>query len=48
MKGYLLDTNIPSEMRRIRPEPRVIEWLKAANDNEFVGLGVPMINPWES
>jgi predicted nucleic acid-binding protein len=35
MKGYLLDTNIPSEMRRIRPEPRVIEWLKAANDNEL-------------
>jgi predicted nucleic acid-binding protein len=35
MRGYLLDTNIPSEMRRIRPEPRVIEWLKAANDNEL-------------
>ncbi|HWZ45580.1 MAG TPA: type II toxin-antitoxin system VapC family toxin [Candidatus Saccharimonadales bacterium] len=35
MKGYLLDTNIPSEMRRSRPEPRVIEWLKAANDHEL-------------
>jgi predicted nucleic acid-binding protein len=35
MKGYLLDTNIPSEMRRIRPEPRLIEWLKAVNDNEL-------------
>jgi predicted nucleic acid-binding protein len=35
MKGYLLDTNIPSEMRRIRPEPRLIEWLKAANDDEL-------------
>jgi predicted nucleic acid-binding protein len=35
MKGYLLDTNIPSEMRRVRPEPRVIEWLEAANDKEL-------------
>ncbi len=29
MKGYLLDTNIPSEFSRVRPEPRVAEWLKA-------------------
>ena len=35
MRGYLLDTNIPSEMRRIRPEQRVVEWLKTANDNEL-------------
>ncbi len=29
MTGYLLDTNIPSEFSRNRPEPRVIAWLKA-------------------
>ena len=29
MNGYLLDTNIPSEFSRVRPEPRVAEWLKA-------------------
>ncbi len=28
MNGYLLDTNIPSEFSRDRPEPRVVEWLK--------------------
>jgi predicted nucleic acid-binding protein len=27
--GYLLDTNIPSEFSRDRPEPRVVQWLKA-------------------
>jgi predicted nucleic acid-binding protein len=29
VNGYLLDTNIPSEFRRDRPEPRVVQWLKA-------------------
>lgn len=29
MNGYLLDTNVPSEFSRDRPEPRVAEWLKA-------------------
>lgn len=28
MSGYLLDTNIPSEFSRDRPNPRVVEWLK--------------------
>ena len=28
MSGYLLDTNIPSEFSRDRPEPRVVQWLK--------------------
>jgi toxin FitB len=27
--GYLLDTNVPSEFSRDRPEPRVVQWLKA-------------------
>ena len=29
MNGYLLDTNVPSEFSRDRPEPRVVQWLKA-------------------
>jgi predicted nucleic acid-binding protein len=29
VSGYLLDTNIPSEFSRDRPEPRVVQWLKA-------------------
>ncbi len=29
MNGYLLDTNVPSEFSRNRPEPRVVQWLKA-------------------
>jgi predicted nucleic acid-binding protein len=29
VNGYLLDTNIPSEFTRNRPEPRVVQWLKA-------------------
>lgn len=29
MNGYLLDTNVPSEFARERPEPRVVQWLKA-------------------
>jgi predicted nucleic acid-binding protein len=27
--GYLLDTNVPSEFSRDRPEPRVVRWLKS-------------------
>jgi predicted nucleic acid-binding protein len=26
--GYLLDTNVPSEFSRDRPEPHVVEWLQ--------------------
>ena len=28
MNAYLLDTNVPSEFSRDRPEPRVVQWLK--------------------
>jgi predicted nucleic acid-binding protein len=28
VNGYLLDTNIPSEFSRDRPEPCVVQWLK--------------------
>jgi predicted nucleic acid-binding protein len=32
-KGFLLDTNVPSELRRPKPDPRVARWLQAANDD---------------
>ena len=33
MRGYLLDTNIPSEMTRPRPAPQVERWLDQVDDN---------------
>ena len=35
MSGFLLDTNIPSELTRPRPEPQVADWLEAADDSEL-------------
>jgi predicted nucleic acid-binding protein len=35
MSGFLLDTNIPSELTRQRPEPQVERWLDEANDEEL-------------
>lgn len=35
MKGLLLDTNIPSEMTRPRPEPSVSGWLDDADDDRL-------------
>ena len=32
MSGFLLDTNVPSEMTRPQPHPRVVEWLNKADD----------------
>jgi tRNA(fMet)-specific endonuclease VapC len=32
IRGYLLDTNVPSELTRPLPEPRVTDWLAAQND----------------
>jgi predicted nucleic acid-binding protein len=33
MNGFLLDTNVPSELVRPRPEQRVAEWVDAQNDD---------------
>ncbi len=33
MSGFLLDTNFVSELVRVRPEPRVVEWMRAAQEN---------------
>ena len=39
MKGYLLDTNIPSEMTRSRPAPQVEQWLDQVDDDAlFLGV----------
>ena len=35
MNGFLLDTNVPSELIRVRPEPRVAAWLEAADDQQL-------------
>jgi len=32
MSGFLLDTYCVSELVRVRPEPRVLEWMQAADE----------------
>lgn len=32
MSGYLLDTNCISELVRLNPEPRVMEWMQTADE----------------
>jgi predicted nucleic acid-binding protein len=32
MSGFLLDTNCISEMVRSKPEPRVVQWMEAADE----------------
>jgi predicted nucleic acid-binding protein len=33
MSGFLLDTNCVSELVRSKPEPRVLEWIEAADES---------------
>lgn len=33
MSGFLLDTNCISELIRSKPEPRLIEWMRAADES---------------
>jgi hypothetical protein len=40
MSGFLLDTNIPSEMLWPRPDANVAAWVQ--------GLGVTVLNPWDA
>ena len=35
MNRFLLDTNVPSELIRVRPEPRVAEWLEAQREEDL-------------
>jgi len=32
MSGFLLDTNCISEVMRVKPEPRVLQWMEAADE----------------
>jgi predicted nucleic acid-binding protein len=46
-EGFLLDTNIPSELMRQRPEPRVTGWV-AAQDISVLFLSVVSIGELET
>jgi len=46
-EGFLLDTNIPSELMRPRPEPRVKDWV-AAQDIGTLFLSVVSIGELEA
>jgi predicted nucleic acid-binding protein len=35
MNGFLLDTNVPSEMTRPLPQPSVTQWLEDSDDNQL-------------
>ena len=35
MSGFLLDTNVPSELTRPKPAPQVERWLDEANDQDL-------------
>lgn len=35
MSGFLLDTNIPSELIRTRPDPRVAKWVYAQDEQSL-------------
>ncbi len=39
MSGFLLDTNCVSELVRLKPEPRAVEWMRAA-DEKLLHLSV--------
>lgn len=39
MSGYLLDTNVVSELIRVRPESKVVSWFQATNE-ELLHLSV--------
>jgi predicted nucleic acid-binding protein len=32
-RGFLLDTNVPSELTRPQPDPRVAQWLEDTDDD---------------
>jgi predicted nucleic acid-binding protein len=34
-RGFLLDTNVPSELARPQPDPRVAQWLEATDDDSM-------------
>ncbi len=56
MSGYLLDTNVLSELTRDIPDPRVVTLIAQANDlavatrnvADFQHLNVAVVNPWDT
>jgi toxin FitB len=42
MKGFLLDTNVVSELRKIKPHGAVVAWLKGVPDEEIFLSAVTM------
>lgn len=39
MSGYLLDTNVVSELTKLQPEPRIVSWFQATSE-ELLYLSV--------
>jgi toxin FitB len=35
VKGFLLDTNVPSELTNLRPAPRVEQWLENVDNRQL-------------
>ena len=53
MTGYLLDTNVVSELSKQSPHPAVVNFLRSPNDmwlsaRDFRGLALDIVNPWEA
>ena len=53
MNGFLLDTNILSELIKPKPEPRVLHWIAATDENLlFLSIlkrfrwGLPAASPY--
>ena len=42
---YLLDTNVVSELRKLRPHKGVVAWIER-NVVDFEPFGVPLVNPF--
>jgi len=42
MTGFLLDTNVPSELTRPQSDPQVEKWLDDAGECQFKGRGLTM------
>ena len=43
MSGFLLDTNIPSETVKLRPEPRVTAWIEQQPVSDTLYLSVVFV-----
>ena len=39
MSGFLLDTNCISELTRPKPEPRVVDWMRAVDESLYPSAG---------